>query len=33
MNSQTGSNWDFKRFERLAVITIPISDSKKLTSS
>ena len=33
MNSQTGSNWDFKRFERLAVITVPISDSKKLTSS
>ena len=33
MNGQTGSNWDFNRFERLAVITVPISDSKKLTSS
>ena len=33
VNGQTGSSWHFKRFERLTVITVPISDSKKLISS
>ena len=33
VNGQTSSSLDFKRFERLTVITVPISDSKKLTSS
>ena len=33
LNGQSGSSWHFKRFERLTVIAVPISDPKKLISS
>ena len=32
VNGQTGSSWHFKRFERLTVVTVPISGSRKLIS-
>ena len=33
VNGQTGSSWHFKRFERLSVIVVLPTDSKKLFSS
>ena len=32
-NSQTGSSWYFKRFQRLTVIVVSLADSVKLLSS
>ena len=29
VNGQTGSSWHFKRFDRLNVIVVPVSDAKK----
>ena len=33
MNGETGSSWHFKRFERLNIIVVPISDAKKIILS
>ena len=33
VDGQSGSSWHFKRFERLRVIVVPLTDSKKLFSS
>ena len=33
VNGQSGSSWHFKRFKRLSIIVVPLSDSKKLISS
>ena len=33
VNGQTGSSWHFKRFERLSVIVVLPTDSKKLFSN
>ena len=33
VNGQTGSSWYFKRFERLSVIVVLLTNSKKLFSS
>ena len=32
VNGETGSSWHFKRFERLNLIFIPVSDAKLITS-
>ena len=33
VNGETGSSWHFKRFERLAIVVVPVSDVKKLILS
>ena len=33
VNSETGSSWHFKRFERLTIVVVPVSGAKKLILS